>query len=72
MPGVLELPKKGPDHGGPSEEGKQTKGGGAVGPHIPATGVDLTRDQSPAQGPYFGIASSEPMDTAMTLFLAPS
>lgn len=59
MPGVLELPKRGPDHGGPSEEGKQTKAGG---PHIPGAGVERTRDQSPAQGLYFGIASSGPMD----------
>lgn len=30
MPGVLELLKRGPNHGGPSEEGKQTKGVGGA------------------------------------------
>lgn len=38
MPGVSELPKRGPDHRDPSEEGKQTTRGGAGGPHIPGTG----------------------------------
>lgn len=61
MPGVLKLPKRDPDHAGPSEEGKQTKVGG-VGtglggeetgrPQIPGTGGELTADQFPAQGNF--------------------
>lgn len=54
-PGVLELQRRGPDYGGPHEEGKQTKewGRSPGGTHIPGRGGELTRGQLPAQGAFF-------------------